>query len=109
MTVKQLQALTLDAIKAKSIAQHLQLGETKSHFNPDVTAMQRLATLGEHVGAAFNYGLMVPDAARLQDTLLEIAAMAATWAELIDTAWCSCSDDARIANPCKRHSLVGIG
>jgi hypothetical protein len=80
-----LEGLTLDAVKAKSLAQHLRLGETNTHFNPEVSTAQRLAVLGEYVGASFKYGALDIDVPRLQDALLELAAYAATWAELLDT------------------------
>jgi len=82
---RMLEGLTLDAVKAKSLAQHMRLGEASSHFNAEVSATQRLAVLGEHLGAAFRYGALDLDTPRLQDSLLELAAFAATWAELMDT------------------------
>jgi hypothetical protein len=82
---RMLEGLTLDAVKAKSLAQHMRLGEAKSHFNPEVPTAQRLAMLGECVGASFKYGALDRDVPRLQDSLLELAAYAATWAELLDT------------------------
>jgi len=81
---RMLEGLTLDAVKAKSLAQHMRLGEANSHFNPEVSAAQRLATLGECVGAAFKYGALEPNNPMLQDHLLALAAYAATWAELLD-------------------------
>ena len=81
---RMLDALTLDAVKAKSLSQHLRLGEARSHFNPEVSAMQRLAALGDGIGDSFKYGAMDRDASRLQDTLLALAATALIWAELLD-------------------------
>jgi len=81
---RMVEGLTLDAVKAKSLAQHMRLGEANSHFNPEVSTAQRLAMLGECVGASFKYGALNSDPVRLQDALLELAAYAATWAEMLD-------------------------
>ena len=81
---RMLEGLTLEAIKAKSIAHNIRLGEAKSHFNPDVSAIARLAVLGEYASEIFHYGAVVPDLPKLQDALLELAAVAAIWAEKLD-------------------------
>lgn len=102
---RMLQPLTLDAVKAKSLAQDMRLKD-KSHFNVSVSAMQRLATLGETVGACFNHGALVPDPVRLQDQLLELAAFALIWAELLDIAPCRCPE---IGVVCWRHIELNPG
>lgn len=96
---RMLQPLTLDAVKAKSLAQDMRLRD-KSHSELSTSTMQRLATLGETVGACFNHGALVSDPVRLQDQLLELAAFALTWAELLDIVPCRCPD---IGVVCWRH------
>jgi hypothetical protein len=79
-----LQTLTIQAVKATSIAHHLQRGEM-SHFNTELSDTQRLAELGELLGKVFDAAAVAPDPAKLQQALLWLAATAAIWAELIDT------------------------
>jgi len=100
---RMLEPITLDAVKAKSLAQHMRLGDG-THFNHDVSAHQRLAVLGEHVGASFNHGALLPDPALLQDSLLELAAYALTWVELIDKKNpCECAQG---VDPCPFHGPI---
>jgi hypothetical protein len=79
-----LEPLTLDAVKAKAIAHHMQTGPERSHFNQEVSTQQRLATLGEQVGAAFKAGLLDNNKPALHDHLLTIAAVSLIWAEILD-------------------------
>lgn len=81
--VKALDYLTLDAVKAASIAHHLQRGAS-THFNPEVSVTQRLAELGDLLGKIFVSSALEPDFAKLQQELLWMAATAAIWAEHID-------------------------
>lgn len=96
--VRMLQDLTLDAVKAESIAHHLQRGD-RSHFNPDVSANHRLAVLGEMVGSIFQATAIVPDPAKLQRMLLELASISAIWAELIDTKPTAFARDEELVTP----------
>src|SRR5688572_17091630 len=108
---KMLEAVTLDAVKAKSLAQHMREG-TGSHFNPEVTVLQRLAVLGDQIGAVFKATTidLVPgrDVANIQDALLEVAATALTWVEVMDkSAVCTCpwvrASMLTVPEPCKLH------
>ena len=83
MTVQALEYSTLDAVKAASIAHHLQRGK-RSHFNPEVSENTRLAELGELVGQVFQSAALVRDPAKLQQALLWLSATAAIWVEQID-------------------------
>lgn len=81
---RMLADLTLDAVKARSIEHHLHLGEDQSHFNPNVSELQRLAALGEYIGTVFVHGGIVPDRVQLQRSLFDLATVALIWGELID-------------------------
>ena len=83
MTVQALEYLTLDAVKAASIAHHLQRGE-RSHFNSEVSDTQRLAELGDLIGKVFESAALAPDSAKLQQALLWLSATSAIWVEQID-------------------------
>lgn len=83
MSTRVLEGLTLDAVKATSIAHHLQRGE-RSHFNPEVSDMQRLAELGDLLVKVFESAALAPDTAKLQQDLLWLSATSAIWAERID-------------------------
>lgn len=87
MSTKMLEELTLDSAKAKSIAHHLRMGD-KSHFNPNVTKFKRLADLGEQLRLVFIAAVVEreagTDAVELQHNLLDLAAIALIWAEVLD-------------------------
>lgn len=103
---RMLQPLTLDAVKAKSLAQHMRLGEANTHFNTEVSWLQRIAALTEHATAIFHHGILLPDVFRLQDSLLELSATSATWAEVLDIAACRCPE---IGKVCWRHVELKSG
>lgn len=87
-TTRMLEALTLDSVKAKSIAHHLRLGDHDSHFNSGVSALQRLATIGDQVANVFREACTDREAGTdtyaLQQALLELATTALIWTEVLD-------------------------
>lgn len=83
----RLEPLTLDAVMAESIAHHLRNGAERSHFNPEVSALQRVATLGEQYSKVIVAAMGNPevsDTYELQKALITLAATALIWTELLD-------------------------
>lgn len=87
---RMLQPLTLDAVNAESIAQHLRRGRV-SHFSPEVQWTERLAVLGTEMQDIFKAALINhrgpgDDTTVLQKNLLSLAATALMWVEVLDTS-----------------------
>ena len=96
MKSRSLEYLTLSAVQAASIAHHASYG-MRSHFNPDVSVVQRLATLGDQISNVFREAADVErevstDSVALQKNLIELAATALIWAELLDKHDCPRAD-----------------
>ena len=86
--MKSLEQLTLSAVQSASIAHHASYG-MRSHFNPDVSVLQRLAVLGDKISDIFREAATVErednaDSVALQKNLISLAAIALIWAELLD-------------------------
>ena len=112
MVTRMLEELTLEAVKVRSIVHDMQRGEKGTHFNPYVTWMQRLATLGDEIGLVFKAATIDrvagTDTTELQAALISLAADALTWAEVLDKHdMCTCpwvrAMSLAKADPCPLH------
>ena len=85
--LQQLEALTIEAVKACSIRMHLHAGEgglPDSPFSPDMTVEERLRNLGKALGQVCALSGEGAEKHRLSTALIRLAALAAIWAEVAD-------------------------
>jgi hypothetical protein len=88
--MRTLSPTTLNSIQGTHISAVLKHGFVKSLLNPDMDGAEKLAALGEEFGEVcreFTYdaaGSMEERRARRVKELLQLAALAAAWAESID-------------------------
>lgn len=90
MVVRLLAPLTLDAVKAESIALDLRLMRGKSPFDTSLSGLHRMAELAEQLGVVFKEATAQlgdrpsADPVVLSKNLITLAALSLAWSQVLD-------------------------
>lgn len=88
MAVRALAPLTLDAVRAESIALDLRMVRGQSPFDPTLSEGLRLCTLNDQLSIVFKeaFASNETDPVTLSKNLITLAAHALAWAQVLDNS-----------------------
>lgn len=87
MAVRALSPLTLDAVKAESIALDLRMVRGQSPFDPTLSEGVRISTLNDQLSVVFKEAFLYDgDPVILSKNLITLAAHALAWAQVLDNS-----------------------
>lgn len=86
MSVRVLAPLTLDAVRAESIALDLRMMRGQSPFDPTLSGIHRVSALNDQLTLVFKEAFVTDntDPVVLSKNLITLAALALAWAEMLD-------------------------